>query len=415
MYLREEQNRAAELRRMQRIATGLLVFAALLFVVALRLETTYPWAGFLRAAAEGAMVGGLADWFAVTALFRRPLGLPIPHTAIIQTRKDSIGESIGSFVRDNFLTTEVLAERLRAINVAQRIGSWIERPEAAERTARLLASGAGGVLRIVNDADVQSLIQRSMLARIEATPVAPLLGRGLGALLVGERRRDLLYGIVQLAAQLLSENGPAIRRKITEGTPWWMPRGVDRGIYTRLVDTVAGTLTELGENPDHPLHAQFDAVVERFVERLQSDPELIAKGEQYKAELAEHPIVRDLVDSLWRDIKAHLLEQSSRDDSALRATILRFIGRLSDLLQRDEALAAKVNGWAEGAVRYAAEEYGDEASALIAQTVSRWDATTAARRIELQVGPDLQYIRINGTVVGGLAGLVIYSTALLLK
>ncbi len=415
MYIREEPNRLGELRRMQRIATGFLVVAALLFVAALRFEAAYPWLGFVRAAAEGAMVGGLADWFAVTALFRRPLGLPIPHTAIIQTRKDAIGASIGSFVRDNFLTTEVLTGRLSAINVAHRLGAWLEHPEAAERVARLGASGAAGALRIVNDADVQALIERSLITRIENTPVAPLLGRGLSAVLVGQRRRDLLYAIVQLAAQLITENGPAIRKRIAEGSPWWMPRSVDRSIYNRLVDTVAATLNELSQDPDHPLHAQFDAVVERFIERLQSDPELIAKGEEYKAELTGHPIVRELVASLWRDLKSYLLEQSERDDSALRATILRGIERLSHLLQHDEALAAKVNSWAEAAVRYAAEEYGDEASELIAQTVRRWDATTAARRIELQVGADLQFIRINGTIVGGLAGLAIYSLATLLR
>ncbi|HWQ15721.1 MAG TPA: DUF445 domain-containing protein [Roseiflexaceae bacterium] len=414
MYVREEQTRRAELVRMQRVATSLLALAALLFVLALRLQESYPWASFLRAAAEGAMVGGLADWFAVTALFRRPLGLPIPHTAIIPTRKDQLGASIGVFVRDNFLTVEVLVGRLHAMQFPRRLGEWLAQPEHAERVARLLAGGASGALQVVNDADVQAAIERGLVARIESTPVAPLVGRGLGALLTGRRRREALLAIVQLAGQLLVENRDAIRRKISEGAPWWMPPGVDRTIYTRMVETVIATLTELGEDPDHPLNRQFDAVVERFVARLQSDPELIARGESYKAELIGHPLLRELVASLWSDLKGNLLEQSRRDDSALRAAITRLVVQLGELLQRDEGVAAKVSQWAEGAVRYAAEEYGHEASELIAQTVSRWDATTMARRIELQVGPDLQFIRINGTLVGGLAGLAIYAVATVL-
>lgn len=400
---------------MKRIATSLLVVAAVIFIIALRLEDQYAWMKFVRAAAEGAMVGALADWFAVTALFRHPLGLPIPHTAIIPRRKDDLGASIGRFMRDNFLTADVIANRLRTQHVAQRLGEWLTRPEAADRVARILSSGAAGVLRVVNDADVQALIERSVVDRISATPAAPTLGRALGGLLVGRRRHDLLYALVQATAQLLHENQDAIRRRISEGSPWWMPRGVDRSIYTRLVETVAGTLDELSKNPDHPLNARFDAIVERFIERLQSDPDLIAQGEAYKQELIADPIVRDLAASFWRDAKASLLEQSERDDSALREALARGIVQIGDLLQRDDLLAAKVDSWIEGAARYAAGEYGHEVSALIEQTVQRWDAETTARRIELQVGRDLQFIRINGTIVGGLAGLAISVLSVVLR
>jgi uncharacterized membrane-anchored protein YjiN (DUF445 family) len=415
MILAEERERQAELDRMKGIATGLLALAAVVFVIALRLERDFPLAGFVRAAAEGAMVGALADWFAVTALFRRPLGLPIPHTAIIPTRKDQIGASIGRFVQDNFLTGEVITGRLRAANVAQRLGEWVGRPGSAARVARFLASGASGVLRVVNDSDIQAMIERSVVARIESTPAAPTLGRVLGAVLVGDRRREVLFALVQVVAQLIVDNQEALRQKIVDASPWWMPRGVDRTIYMRLVETVAATLSELGRDPDHPLNAQFDAVVERFVDRLQHDQGLIARGEEYKADLVAHPIVRDLTASLWQDAKTALLEQSSQDDSALREAIGRAVTQLGELLRRDEALAAKVNEWVELAVLYVAREYGDEGSELIAHTVSRWDAETTSRRIELQVGRDLQFIRINGTVVGGLAALGIYSLALLLR
>lgn len=415
MIVAEERAREAELNRMKGFATGLLALAAVVFVAALRLERDYAWLGFVRAAAEGAMVGALADWFAVTALFRHPLGLPIPHTAIIPRRKDAIGASIGRFVQDNFLTEEVLVGRLRAAGMAARLGTWLARPEVAGRVAHVLAGGVAGVLRVVNDADVQALIERSVVSRIETTKAAPALGRVLGAVLVGRRRRETLFALVQMVAQLIVDNQEGIRQKIAAASPWWMPRGVDRTIYMRLVETVAGTLTELGRDPDHPLNTQFDAVVERFVERLQTDEELIARGEEYKADLLTHPIVRDVTASLWQDAKAALLEQSAQDDSALREAIGRAVVRLGELLERDAALAAKVNGWVEAAVLYAAREYGDEGGELIAHTVSRWDAETTSRRIELQVGRDLQFIRINGTVVGGLAGLGIYALATLLR
>jgi uncharacterized membrane-anchored protein YjiN (DUF445 family) len=410
-----EGERERELIRMKRIATSLLVVAAIIFIGALRFEAAYPWVGFIRAAAEGAMVGALADWFAVTALFRRPLGLPIPHTAIIPARKDSIGISIGRFVQQNFLSAEVLTRRVRARSTSVQLGHWLAQPEVAERVARMLASGAGGALQVINDADVQAMIERAALNRIESTPMTPLAGRVLGAVLVEKRRRELLTAIVQLIAQLLEENQEAIKKRISAGLPWWLPRSIDQSIYIRLVETVTAVLKEISQDPGHPLHAQFDALIDRFVTRLQNDPELITTGEAYKSELIEHPMVRELAASLWQGAKASLVAQSERDDSELRAAFERGVIQLGNLLQRDTALAAKIDGWAEGAAGFAATEYGDEVGDLIAQTVSRWDAETTAHRIELQVGRDLQFIRINGTIVGGLAGLVIYGVSLVLK
>ncbi|HMO57450.1 MAG TPA: DUF445 domain-containing protein [Roseiflexaceae bacterium] len=407
--------RRAELDRMKHIATGLLVLAAGIFVVALRFESQYPWARFVRAAAEGAMVGAIADWFAVTALFRHPLGLPIPHTAIIPRRKNDLGASIGRFMRDNFLTTEVISSRLRSINAAARLGSWLARDEPAERVARILASGAAGTLRVVNDDVVQSLIERTAVNTLQATPATPLIGRALGALFIGRRRHDLLYALVQLAAQLLEEHQDSIRRRIVEGSPWWMPRGVDRTIYTRLVETVTRTLTELRDHPEHPLHARFDEIVERFVEQLQHDPDLLQRGEAYKQELLGDPIVRDLAASLWQDAKHALLEQSEQDNSALRDALTRGLMQIGELLQRDEQLAARINDWIESVAHFAAREYGDEVRDLIEHTVQRWDAASTAHRIELQVGRDLQFIRINGTIVGGLAGLVISLLSLIVE
>jgi uncharacterized membrane-anchored protein YjiN (DUF445 family) len=415
MQLRADSTRHIELARMKRLATGLLVGVALLFVVALLLERRYPWVGFVRAFAEAAMVGALADWFAVTALFRHPLGLPIPHTAIIPRRKDSIGVSIGRFIEDNFLSQEVLIGRLRAQHVTQRAAVALSQSDLSGQVARHATTAITNTLRVINDSDVQALVERSILARLEALQPAPLLGRVLAAVLDDRRHPELVDELVKLVARLLEENKAAIRIKIRQETPWWLPRAVDQHIAERLFDTVESTLHAVSIDPNHPFHDRFHTLLHEFIERLQHDPATIARGEALKGELMRNPILREFSASLWLDIKAALLAQSARPDSALHAAIERAARQFGELLLRDAALAGKVDRLIERVVVYASQEYRHQFGQLIAHTVSRWDAAATAEKIELQIGRDLQFIRINGTVVGGLAGLVIYSVSLLLR
>jgi uncharacterized membrane-anchored protein YjiN (DUF445 family) len=414
MYVSGDADRQAELNRMKSLATGLLVFVSLVFVIAVLFEPRYPWLGFVRATAEAAMVGAIADWFAVTALFRHPLGLPIPHTAIIPRRKDSIGASIGRFVQENFLSEEVIRGRLRTIDIAQQGAHWMSRPTISARLADLLTAGIAGALQVVNDADVQALIERGVVSRIRSIRIAPLLGRMLSLVLSDQRQAELLYGLIAFTARMLEQNKAAIRERISREIPWWLPRSIDKEIYRRLFDAVETMLHEVSQDPSHPLHAQFDAVVRQLIVDLQSNPDMIAKGEAIKEELLQHPIVRDVAASLWMDLKALMRDQSAQRDSELRQTIQRAIIQLGALILRDEALRAKVNQWAEQIVLYAIREYGDAVAQLIEQTVRNWDAETTAHKLELQIGKDLQYIRINGTVVGGIAGLLIYSASLLI-
>jgi uncharacterized membrane-anchored protein YjiN (DUF445 family) len=409
----ETEDRQIELERMRRFATGLLVLVTLIFVVALLLQERYPWVGFIRATAEAAMVGAIADWFAVTALFRHPLGLPIPHTAIIPRRKESIGAGIGRFVQDNFLAEEVIAGKVRSVDVARRLARVISRPEPAARIARLTSTGIVAILQVVNDEDVRSLIERGIVARVRVTQAGPLFGRVLSVVLAGKRQSDLLAGVLRLAAQVMDENRDVIRAKINKEVPWWLPRTVDAHIYRRLLDTIDETLQEVNADPSHPLHERFDAVVVRLLDDLQHKPELIDRIEALKEDLLQHPIVREFAASLWRDIKALLLAQSENSDSYMFTSTQRVIQELGDLLLHDDALAAKVNRWAEKIAAYIAREYGDEFAQLIAQTVSNWDTDATTQKIELQIGRDLQFIRINGTVVGGLVGLLIYCVSLL--
>jgi uncharacterized membrane-anchored protein YjiN (DUF445 family) len=366
-------------------------------VAALLLERTYPWVGFVRAFAEAAMVGALADWFAVTALFRHPLGLPIPHTAIIPRRKESIGASIGRFVEDNFLSEEVLLGRMRSLHVIQRAAGALSQPEISSQIARHATTAINNALRIMNDVDVQALVERSVVARIR------------------RRQPELVYELVKIVERLLEENREQIRLKIRQEAPWWLPRAVDQHIAERLFETVGATLQDVSVNPDHPLHNRFNHLLYEFIERLQHDPTTIARGEELKQELLSNPIVQEFSASLWADLKAALIAQSASPNSAIHAAIQRGVHQFGELLLRDDMLAAKIEAWVERVVVYASQEYRHQFGQLIAHTVSRWDPEVTTRKVELQIGRDLQFIRINGTIVGGLAGLVIYSVSLLLR
>lgn len=415
MYLSGEAQRQAELNRMKYLATGLLVFFSLVFVAASLFEPRYPWLGFVRATAEAAMVGAIADWFAVTALFRHPLGLPIPHTAIIPRRKDSIGASIGRFVQENFLSEEVILGRLRSANVARRGALWIGEPSHTARVVRLVTAAIGGVMQVVNDEDVQGLIERGVVARVRSTRAAPLLGKVLAEVLSERRQAELVDGLVALATRVLEENQGAIRARISREIPWWLPRSLDREIYRKLFDAVNDMFQDAKRDPAHPLHVQFRKVVHDLIVDLQSNPDVIARGEELKEELLRHPIVREAAATVWMDIKAALRAQSTAPESELGQAVERAVARLGTVVLEDEGLADKLNRWVEQIVLYATREYGAEVANLIEQTVRNWDAEATSRKIELQIGKDLQYIRINGTVVGGLAGLLIYSVSLALN
>ncbi|KPV51463.1 hypothetical protein SE17_21025, partial [Kouleothrix aurantiaca] len=361
-----ERDRQRELNRMKWFATGLLALVAVIFVVARLFERQYPWVGFVRAFAEAAMVGALADWFAVTALFRHPLGLPIPHTAIIPRRKDSIGASIGRFVADNFLSEEVLVGRLRGQHVVERVAVALSETDLKQQIARHAATALHNALRLVNDADLQALVEHTVVTRVRGVQPAPLLGRGLAAVLAGRRQTELVHELVNLTGRLLDENKEAIRVKISKETPWWLPRSVDTHIAERLFETIETTLAAVRADPNHPFHERFNTLLYSFIERLQHDPETIARGEALKDDLLANPIVRDFSASLWLDIKAALMAQSERPDSTLRRAIGRGVQQFGGLLQRDEALALRVERLVERVVVYASQEYRHQFGHLIA-------------------------------------------------
>lgn len=414
MLMDEDLNKAAELYKMKFIATALLVFSFLVFIVASLFTEKYMWAGFVQATAEAAMVGAVADWFAVTALFRHPLNLKIPHTAIIPAGKDAIGENLGRFVKTNFLSKFVISDKLRSIDIAQALARWLIQPANSALIADHVAAGLATIIQAINNEDVQHLIERNVTTRVRAAKIAPLLGNLLSLVTANGQERELLQGTVKLGSRQLEENKEAILIKIHEETPWWLPRNVDLAIYDKLADMLEETFQAVSEDPEHPLYDHFKDLLNRFVEDLKHSPEVAAKEEALKEALLQDTLIQEFSRSLWLDIKALFVERGTDPDLDVRQSIRQGLISFGEAILNDLSLRNKLNGWIEDGTIYLTQQYGHEVEQLISQTIRRWDAEATSRKIELQVGKDLQFIRINGTLVGGLVGLVIHALSLLL-
>ena len=406
---KEDPNKQIQLDRMKRRATGLLIGATVLFVVTLVLERTYPWLGFVRATAEAAMVGGLADWFAITALFRHPLGIPIPHTAIIPSRKDRIGRSLGGFVQNNFLSREVIAARLHGLRIAERIAKWISDPANSGRIAHHVATGLAGTAAVLRDEDIQAMIDRAIITRVKKTQVAPVLGNVLSLLTADNRHQELLDEALRLISEGVSRNEELIRQRIREESPWWLPEAVDDRIHDKVVAAIENTLRQVAADPAHPLRERFDNALTGFIEKLRTSPDVIAKAEAIKDDMLENPAVRQFSATIWSDVKQALARYADRKETDPPGAVEQGLMKLGNAVLGDAELMAKVDHWILDAVLYAVEQFRGEVAQLISYTVGQWDAEETSKKIELQIGKDLQFVRINGTLVGGLVGLILYS------
>lgn len=406
--------RRVALRKMKVIATALFVVVTMVFFLARWQEKTHDWVGYIRAFAEAAMVGALADWFAVSALFRHPLGIPIPHTAIVPHRKDQIGRSLGEFVQTNFLTREVLNERLASANVGKRLGEWL----ADEHNAAKAGEGVGdllrGALEVLDDRDVASALETLIERRVRATPVAPLLGKAIDLAMEGGHHQRLLDAVLTGLGGFIDDNKATFRARLEHESPWWIPESIDDRLFAKIYGAVHGFLADVGSNSNHEVRRSMDARVVAFAERLRSDPELLAKGEELKVELLAHPDVRAWLGSLWGEVKRNTVGALDDPASELRRRLDLSLATLGRRLATEAELQAKVDDWVLRAAGHIVDHYRGEVADLIAGTVAKWDGKATGERMELQVGRDLQFIRINGTIVGGLAGLVIFSVSQLL-
>jgi uncharacterized membrane-anchored protein YjiN (DUF445 family) len=405
--------RARDLRRMKLVALSLLLVAAAVYIVT-TIADAEGWVGYVQSFAEAAMVGALADWFAVTALFRHPLRIPIPHTAIIPRRKDQIGRSLGEFVETNFLTKEVLGERLAGAGIGRRLGIWLSHPVNAERASEALADALKGTLEVLDDDEVQAGLERAVRQRIRAQPAAPLVGKAIDLSVEGDHHQRLLDAVLVGLRGFLADNRVTFRRRLDEESPWWVPEPIDDRIFDKIYTAVDHFIGDVTSDTNHEVRRSIESRVVAFAERLKTDPDLLAKGEELKDELLDHPEFRAWIESLWLGTKRGLIAAADDPSSELRTRTTVSLQRLGERLATEPELQAKVDDWVQRGLGYVVEHYRSEVSDLIASTVERWDGESTARRMELQVGRDLQFIRINGTIVGGLAGLAIHALTELL-
>ncbi len=395
-------------RGMRLAATGLLVAMAALYALARALEHRGNGWGFVRAFAEAAMVGGMADWFAVTALFRHPLGLPIPHTAIIPRNKDRIGDSLALFLRDNFLTPSVVARRMRGIDLAGAAGRFLASPAGAGggRLRRGASRLAADILGALDQERLGGMVKGAVAARLKALDVARPLGQALEAAIGADRHVPILDGIVRWAGRTLEANEALIRAMVHERAGailrW---TGLDETLATKIVDGLNRLLAEMAEDPRHPLRAKAEEGLAALAADLQHDAATRARVSALKEEIIANPAVVAWIDGLWEGARAAML-RAARDPEAVTAGRLgEALRQLGGTLQQDARLKSAINQFARRATIGAVASYGDGIVRLVSDTIRGWDAATVTTRLEAAVGRDLQYIRINGTLVGGLVGL----------
>ncbi|TSD99591.1 DUF445 family protein [Skermania sp. ID1734] len=397
---------------MKSLATGFLVVATLVYLFCRWEESRGAggdWVGYVRAASEAGMVGALADWFAVTALFRHPLNLPIPHTAIIKRKKDQLGESLGNFVGTNFLAPDVVSEKVSSAQVPLRLGTWMAQPRNAERVAAESTTILRAIVGVLRDEDVQQVIDHTIVKRLAEPLWGPPIGRVLAELIAENRQLPLLDMLAERAHQWALGSQETIDRIVMHDAPQWAPKFANILVSEKIYREIVEFTWKVRSNPEHEVRLAANKFLVDFATDLQHDPATIAKAERIKAEVMGREEITGLAETTWRVAKRLILESVDDPDSTLRTKIADNVRELGERLRDDTELRTKVDNWLLRGTRYVAANYASEITTLITDTVARWDAEEASKKIELQVGRDLQFIRINGTVVGSLAGLVIYT------
>lgn len=414
-----DERRRRDLRKMKIVATSLLFVAALIYLFTRYLEhrdgaDVAAWVGYVRAASEAGMVGALADWFAVTALFRHPLGLPIPHTALIRKKKDDIGEQLGGFIEENFMTPDVVVQRVEQLDLPRRIATWLADPVNTPRVSGEAARAITLASEMLRDEDIEQFIQAAL--RWAAEPEwAPPIGRVLDQL-INEDRLDPLFQLVCDRAHEWALGSQDLIDRVVESDvgPSWKPKFVTSMVGDKIYRELVDFTDKVRSDPHHEMRRALHQFVEQFADDLQNDPEMVARFESIKKDLIGSDEVAGAASTAWNTGKAVIEQMLADPNSTLRNTLADAAINLGVRIRDDRPLQEKMNSWVARVANHVATNYSREIISVITETVRGWDAEDTSRKIELQVGRDLQFIRINGTVVGSLAGLAIYTVSVLI-
>jgi uncharacterized membrane-anchored protein YjiN (DUF445 family) len=406
-----DEQRRVRLRNMRTVALSLLVLAAVVYVVTL--DGT-GFLGYVNAGAEASMVGAIADWFAVTALFKHPMGLPIPHTALIPKRKDELGRSLEEFVTENFLQEQVIRDRLASSEISRRIGAWLSDEEHAARVVREGAALAGIGLRKARDEDVAAIVNEVIVPRLKSEPISPVAGALVKEMVADDAHHGLVDLVLEEGHRWLVHNAETFTDVVGERAPWWAPQRVNDAVTRRLHLEAIRWVSDIRADPDHHARHALDSMLRQLAEDLLTNPATQERAERLKNRVLEQPQLIETGLSLWNALRRALIEAVDDVDGPLRARAVRELMAFGERLARDDALRERLDGWGSDLAVFVVDRYGNELTAVITQTIERWDGREAARKIELHVGRDLQFIRINGTIVGGLVGVVIHTFAVVI-
>jgi uncharacterized membrane-anchored protein YjiN (DUF445 family) len=395
---------------MKALATGLLLVMAAVFAITRALEPRYPWLGYVKAFAEAAMVGGLADWFAVTALFRHPLGVPIPHTAIIPRNKDRIGDALASFIRENFLIPSVVARRMQKLDVAAAAGRFLQTP-AGEGT-RIRAGASRLIVDIFESLDDERLggiVKGAVASRLRRTEVAPLLGHALASAINEDRHVPMLEAAIRWTARALDANEQLIRDMVRKKANWMLKlAGLDERLANAVIDGLRKLTVEMSTDPAHPVRVKIEEALAQLANDLQARPETRERVESIKDQLLDNKSVSLWLDALWQKGREAIIRAARNPDAVLAGKLGEVLKSMGGTLEKDPRIRSAINQFARRAAVGMAASYGGSIVTLVSETIRGWDAQTVTNRLEAAVGRDLQYIRINGTLVGGLVGLILH-------
>jgi uncharacterized membrane-anchored protein YjiN (DUF445 family) len=399
------------LQTIRRRATLLLLAVTLIFVGTFFMPDG-TGTGFLRAFAEAGMIGGLADWFAVVALFRHPLGIPIPHTAIIPNSKEGLGRNLATFIVQNFLDPALIVERLTQADPARSLGRWLIDPDNARAVSGQVAAVAAGLAEGLASDEIRTDLERVMKPQLGRLPYAQIGSRILETTVHGGHHRPVIDAGMRGIVDAMVANRSVLRQRLGDESPWWVPEQLDDAVFERAFSALVTFLLEVAADPAHPLRQTIESQLETLAERLQSDEELNQQIALRMGELIDTPEVADFIDAQWRAVARAVADAAERPESDLRESIAVALTGFGQRLTSDRELADRVDGWIISIAGPIAAAARREVGALIEVTVGRWDTEDASRRLEIWMGRDLQFVRVNGTLVGGLAGLVIHSAVL---